>query len=288
MRPRFSLTLITTRQRNLPIQLEHYFNRIAYVGTVAPDFATLAALHETHVCAVPFENLDVQLQRPVSTSVEAAYEKIVVDRRGGWCYEQNGLFGWVLKEIGFSVTRVAASVMRDENEASAANHLCLLVKLPDSNKKYLVDVGFGGSLLRPIELKEGHHEQPPFKLGLQRLDDQYWRFWEDVGAGKFSFDFTELPARESALAKKSTFLQSDSTSNFVLNMVVQKRSRDQHLMLRGRVFTVNNSFGKSSEVVETPEDLVYLLTHKFGLRVNEVADLWPTIIARHEVLFGSN
>ena len=120
------------------------------------------------MCAVPFENLDVQLQRPVSTSVEAAYEKIVVDRRGGWCYEQNGLFGWVLNEIGFSVTRVAASVMRDESKASAANHLCLLVKLSDSNRKYLVDVGFGGSLLRPIELKEGHHEQPPFKLGLER------------------------------------------------------------------------------------------------------------------------
>jgi len=234
------------------------------------------------VCAVPFENLDVQLQRPVSTSVEAAYEKIVVDRRGGWCYEQNGLFGWVLKEIGFSVTRVAASVMRDKNEASTANHLCLLVKLPDSNKKYLVDVGFGGSLLRPIELKEGHHEQPPFKLGLERLDDQYWRYWEDVGAGKFSYDFTEQPARESALTKKCTFLQSDSTSNFVLNLVVQQRSRDQHIMLRGRVFTVNNSFGKSSEVVDNPETLVHLLTHKFGLRVNEVADLWPTIVARHK------
>ena len=240
------------------------------------------------MCAVPFENLDVQLQRPVSTSVEAAYEKIVVDRRGGWCYEQNGLFGWVLKEIGFSVTRVAASVMRNENEASTANHLCLLVKLPDSNKKYLVDVGFGGSLLRPIELKEAHHEQPPFKLGLERLDDQYWRYWEDVGAGKFSYDFTEQPARESALTKKCTFLQSDSTSNFVLNLVVQQRSRDQHLMLRGRVFTVNNSFGKSSEVVANPEALVHLITHKFGLRVNKVADLWPTIVARHEGLRRKN
>ena len=240
------------------------------------------------MCAVPFENLDVQLQRPVSTSVEAAYEKIVVGRRGGWCYEQNGLFGWVLKEIGFSVTRAAASVMRDENEAPTANHLCLVVKLPDSNKTYLVDVGFGGSLLRPIELKEGRHEQPPFKLGLEKLDDQYWRYWEDVGAGKFSYDFTEQPARESALTKKSTFLQSDSASNFVLNLVVQQRSRDQHLMLRGRVFTVNNSFGKSSEVLDNPRDLVYLLTHKFGLHVNEVADLWPTIVARHEVLFGSN
>jgi N-hydroxyarylamine O-acetyltransferase len=240
------------------------------------------------VCAVPFENLDVQLQCPVSTSVEAAYKKIVVDRRGGWCYEQNGLFGWVLKEIGFSVTRVAASVMRDESEASAANHLCLLVKLSDSNRKYLVDVGFGGSLLRPIELKEGHHEQPPFKLGLERLDDQYWRFWEDAGAGKFSYDFTEQPARESALAKKCTFLQSDSASNFVLNLVVQQRSRDQHRMLRGRVFTVNKLFGKSTEVVDNPEALVYLLAHKFGLRVNEVTGLWPAIVARHEVLFGSD
>ena len=68
--------------------------------------------------------------------------------------------------------------------------------------KYLVDVGFGGSMIKPIALKEAQYDQPPFTLGLEKLDDHYWRFWENLGAGKFSFDFTEDPACESLLAKK--------------------------------------------------------------------------------------
>jgi N-hydroxyarylamine O-acetyltransferase len=140
------------------MRLQHYLERIKYVGSVEPSFTTLAALQEAHVCSVPFENLDVQLSRPLSIRIEDAYEKIVVNSRGGWCYEQNGLLGWALSEIGFDVIRIAASVMRDQRgKVSEASHPCLLVKVPESKMKYLADVGFGGSMIRPIALKEGQH-----------------------------------------------------------------------------------------------------------------------------------
>ena len=76
------------------MKLQRYLDRINYGGSLEPSFATLAALQKAHVCSVPFENLDVQLGRPLSTSIQEAYEKIVINMRGGWCYEQNGLFGW--------------------------------------------------------------------------------------------------------------------------------------------------------------------------------------------------
>jgi N-hydroxyarylamine O-acetyltransferase len=270
------------------MKLQDYLDRIEYAGTVEPIFATLAALQEAHVCSVPFENLDVQLGRPLSIRVEEAYEKIVVKRRGGWCYEQNGLFGWALSEIGFDVRRIAASVLRDQRgNSSESSHLCLLVKSPESKTKYLADVGFGGSMIRPIALKEDQHCQPPFKLGLERLDDHYWRFWESLGDGKFSFDFREEPAFESSLASKSAFLQTDSASGFVLNLVAQLRSSDRHCMLRGRVFSVAKPGGINSKTVDSPEALVSILSSEFHLDVHDVAGLWPKIAARHEELFGA-
>ncbi len=270
------------------MRLQHYLDRIEYSGTVEPSFTTLAALQEAHVCSVPFENLDVQLGRPLSIRIDEAYKKIVVNSRGGWCYEQNGLFGWALSEIGFDVSRIAASVMRDQKgKASEASHLCLLVNSPESKTKYLADVGFGGSMIRPIALIEARHDQPPFKLGLERLDDHYWRFWESLGDGKFTFDFTEEPACESLLAKKSAFLQSDSSSILVLNLVSQLRSCDQHRMLRGRVFSVAKPGEMISTTVDSPEALVSILANEFHLESLEVASLWPRIIARDEELFGA-
>jgi len=270
------------------MRLQHYLDRIKYAGNVEPSFATLAALQEAHVCSVAFENLDVQLGRPLSICIEEAYEKIVVNSRGGWCYEQNGLFGWALSEVGFDVSRIAASVMRDQRrKASEASHLCLLVTSPKSKTKYLADVGFGGSMIRPIALMEDQHHQPPFKLGLERLDDRYWRFWESLGDGKFTFDFTEEPACESSLAEKSAFLQTDSSSGFVLNLVAQLRSRDRHCMLRGRVFSEAKQGAIKSKTVDSPEALVSILSSKFHLDVHNVAGLWPKIAARHEELFGA-
>jgi len=270
------------------MRLQRYLDRIGYVGDFEPNFATLVALQEAHVCSVPFENLDVQLGRPLSIRIEEAYEKIVVNSRGGWCYEQNGLFGWALSEIGFDVRRIAASVMREQRgKVSEANHLCLIVRSPESNTKYLADVGFGGSMIRPIALTVGSHDQVPFNIGLERLDDRYWRFWESLGDGRFTYDFTEEPACESSLANKSTFLQTDSSSGFVLNLVAQLRHRDRHCKLRGRVFTVAKAGAVETKSVDSPEALVALLSSEFHLAVSDIAGLWPRIAARHEELFGA-
>ncbi len=265
------------------MQLQPYLDRIRYQGGLRPDHASLVALQQAHICAVPFENLDVQLGRPVTLSAEDAYDKIVVNNRGGWCYEQNGLFGWALTEMGFDVTRVAAAVMRqDRGDVSLASHLCLLVSTSDSTAKYLVDVGFGGSMIKPIELAELEHQQAPFRLGLNKLTDGCWRFWEDVGDGKFSFDFAVEAADESALQDKCLSLQSAPSSSFVLNLVAQLRSRDQHKVLRGPVLRIASANGVSTHTLTSGDEVVETLAGQFGLDLPEVADLWPRIAARHE------
>ena len=86
------------------MNLAAYLARIGHTGPVQPDLATLRAVHRAHHFAIPYENLDVQLKRPVVTDPAAAFDKIVTRRRGGWCYEMNGVLGWALAEIGFNVT----------------------------------------------------------------------------------------------------------------------------------------------------------------------------------------
>lgn len=269
------------------MRLEAYFDRVGYRGSATPTFATLSELLRTHIHAVPFENLDVQLGRSLTTTPENAYAKIVETCRGGWCYEQNGLFGWVLSEMGFVVTRVAAAVMhQDRGDSANANHLCLLARCPESPQTWLVDVGFGGSMTAPIELAEGEYDQAPFRLGLRRLEGDAWQFWEDLGDGEFSYDFSAVQADEAALSNKCESLQTDPKSGFVLNLVVQLRTPNRHLSLRGRVLQVSTANGVESEVLESAEQLQATLRGVFGLHVPEATDLWPRIVARHEALFG--
>ncbi|MFT6876683.1 MAG: N-hydroxyarylamine O-acetyltransferase [Granulosicoccus sp.] len=157
------------------MQLEHYLDRIQYRSDLTPTLSVLKAIYVAHVCSIPFESIDVQLGRRLAISINDAYRKIVEQHRGGWCYEQNGLFGWALSEIGFQVTRLAASVMRNpEDDQSAVNHLCLLVTCPGGAQlQYLADVGFGGGMFKPLLLTERAYCQSLFELGLKQLDDGY-------------------------------------------------------------------------------------------------------------------
>ena len=266
------------------MHLQTYLDRIGYSGDPVPTLATLSALLRHHALAIPFENLDVQLGRHLTLDPDAAFDKIVRRRRGGWCYEQNGLFGAVLAEIGFGVTRVAGAVMRAGREdISNANHLALLVETEDApGRRFLADVGFGGSLVDPIEFAEANHRQPPFHLGLRRLDDGYWQFHEDAGDGEFSFDFEPVPGDEDALARRCDYLQTDPTSGFVKSLVAQIRLPDAHRTLRGRVLSEIGPEGETERLIRSADELVETLARQFQLNVPEVRDLWPRIVERHE------
>lgn len=264
--------------------LEHYFTRIGYDGDVAPGHATLRAIMQAHVAAIPFENIDVQLGRPITGHSDATFAKLVGERRGGWCFEQNGLLGWALEELGFDVTKVAGGVMRvAAGDRVLGNHLALIVRL---DRDYLVDVGFGGSLAEPIPLTSGAHCHPPYDLTLAEVGDGYWRF-EEVARGKpFSFDFRAEPADLDLLAAQQARLQVDPDSPFVQNLVAQRRVGDTHLTLRGRVFMVTTDQGAEEKLIDDADLLVETLRDRFGLDVPEIASCWPVICERHRTLFG--
>ena len=271
------------------MKLKRYLERIGYRGDARPTVPTLASLLRRHACSVPFENIDVQLGRPLTIDVEDAFEKIVGRGRGGWCYEQNGLFGWALAEMGFEVTRVAGAVRRDERgNAALNNHLCLLVREPGTRHPvYLADAGFGGSMIAPIALAEGEHWQAPYRIRLRFFEEGRWRLSEESADGASNYEFVAKPAEEAALAAKSGQLQTDPRSRFVRNLVVQKRSPDAHVCLRGRVLATTAATGKQSALLESAEELAAAVAELCGRKIPGVAGLWPRVVARHEEWSGN-
>jgi N-hydroxyarylamine O-acetyltransferase len=268
------------------LELSAYLHRIRFAGSVRPDLATLTAIHRAHQYAIPFENVDVQLRRPIVMDLEAIYDKIVRRRRGGWCYEMNGVMGWALQQIGFDVMRIGAGVMRVQaGDAQLGNHLCLLVRL---DQPYLVDVGFGGSMAEPLPLRASEREDRPYRLGLSELDDGYWRYAETAHGDDdaFSFDFRVAPSDEALLARKCQFLQTDPASPFIQNLVVQRRTADTHHSLRGRVLATTYSARVDKKLLNSADELVATLRDTFELDTPEAAILWPSICARHEALFA--
>jgi N-hydroxyarylamine O-acetyltransferase len=128
-----------------------YLKRINYSGPIAPNLETLRELHRAHLLAVPFENLDIHLGRAITLDTTSFYHKIVEERRGGFCYEMNGLFAALLQTLGFQVTLLSAGVGRkDGSFGPEFDHLALQVEL---DGPYLVDVGFGAGFLEPLRLE---------------------------------------------------------------------------------------------------------------------------------------
>ena len=133
------------------MDVREYLARIRYDGPLEPGAETLAGLHRAHMLAVPFENLDLHLGRRNVVDAERNYEKIVRDRRGGWCFELNGTFARLLERLGFAVTRYSAAVVLSEPGTPDFAHLTLRV---DLDRPWLADVGFGDSFTAPLLLDE--------------------------------------------------------------------------------------------------------------------------------------
>ena len=135
------------------IDVSAYLRRIDYTGSTEPTLGSLRALHRAHLLAVPFENLDIHLGREIVLDEERLLDKIVRRRRGGFCYELNGLFAALLRQLGFQVTLLSAGVTRGNGSFGPEHdHLLLRVNL---DEPWIADVGFGDSFLEPIRLATG-------------------------------------------------------------------------------------------------------------------------------------
>ncbi len=269
------------------MDVQAYFDRIGFGGPARPDLATLQALHRGHAMSISYENLDVQLGTPVSRDPAEAFEKIVRNGRGGWCYEMNGLMAAVLDEIGFKVTRLAGGVHRKvRGDDMVGNHLVLLVDLPEG--PWIADVGFGDGPRDPFPLREGPVVSDGYEYRLERIDGGWWRFFNHPLGGAPSFDFRTEAADPALLDAKCRELQTSPESVFVMTAIAQRHFGDEVRLLRGRALRRVRPGWKEDRLIPDATDFVATLKREFELDLPQAAGIWPYICARHEQLFAAN
>lgn len=162
-----------------------YLRRIGLTRAPLADFEGLCELQEAHALTVPFENLDIHYHRIIRLDLPSIYDKVIHKKRGGFCYELNGLFHELLKALGFQVIRISAQVYSDTKKAfgPAFDHLANLVTL--QGVQYIVDVGFGSFARHPILFQKDvmqHDAWGTFRVAtldhefeLQRIQQNQWQ-----------------------------------------------------------------------------------------------------------------
>jgi N-hydroxyarylamine O-acetyltransferase len=255
------------------MHLGAYLDRIGFAGAPRADLDTLTRLHRGHLENIPYENLDVLLGRPLDFDAVRIFDKLVARRRGGWCYEMNGLLAWALEEIGFRVTRLAGAVRRNSlGDWVIGNHLVLLVHL---QRDFIADVGFGDGLYEPAPLAAGPIAQHGFQSAFEQIDDGWWRYHNHQNGGAPSFDFRTEPAQTAVLAERCAFLQTSDASPFTQNAVIQRRFADRVEVLRNSLRLTARPNGAKRGVIADADEYVETLRDVFGLDIPEARGLWP-------------
>jgi N-hydroxyarylamine O-acetyltransferase len=265
------------------MQLAKYLERIGYDGEAEPTYECLTAIHRAHAFAIPYENLDVQLGRPLDFDTDRIFDKLVMHPRGGWCYETHILLEWALREIGFDVMQVAAGIHRDERgDGLFGDHTAILVRLGET---YLADLGLGDGIRDPIPLIEGTYSQGVLSFRLQLLEDGYWRFHNHSFAYPSSFDFRDEPTDWERIGQQNHRQQTDPASTLASNFVCQIMKPESVTCLTGRVLREKTVNGTSKQLI-SKDEFEDVLCWVFGIHDEEASSIWPKVATRHDELFG--
>jgi arylamine N-acetyltransferase len=262
----------------MALDLTAYFDRINFRGAAEPTLDVLQALMTAHTRTIPFENLDPVLGVPVDDlSPEALADKLVRRRRGGYCYEHNGLMGYVLAEIGFRVRRLAGRVvwmLPPDALLPAQTHTVLAVTFPGSQGSYLVDVGFGGQTpTSPIRLETGSVQKTthePYRLedrgdGLV-LQAQLRDEWQTL------YEFSTQTRPLIDLKVGSWFVSTHPASHFVTGLTAAIVTDDARWNLSGRNLAIHRAGGSEKVLLEDAAAVVDTLSDRFGINVADVGE----------------
>ena len=248
------------------MDVQAYLQRINYPGSLSPDAQTLRELQVAHLLAVPFESLSIHSGEPIVLEDGALFHKIVGRRRGGVCYELNGLFAALLRALGFEVTVLSAQAANAEGVFGPDfDHMTLMVAL---DERWLVDVGFGDSFLEPLLLDERRDqmqgeraylivpEGPRLKLS-QRIGNDGW---------KPQYRFTLQPYQYSDYAEMCRYHQTSPESHFTRARICSRATPEGRVTLSDLRFITTNVGGVREECLLTNEaEYATTLREHFGI-----------------------
>jgi N-hydroxyarylamine O-acetyltransferase len=247
------------------MDVEAYLQRIAYDGPRQPAYATLRSLHRQHLFTVPFENLDIRLGTPIRLDREALFDKIVTRRRGGFCYELNGLFCELLSALGFSVEMLSARVRREDGDFSSEfDHMLLKVSLQD---EWIADVGFGESFLSPLPLPPATARSEDIRDFAVIASNRAWDLVrrQDDGSYVPLYRFTKAARKLADFTAMCEFHQSSRDSHFNRGRVCTVALPDGRLTVAGMRFIVTKAGARREIELKNKDELRDCLSLQFGI-----------------------
>jgi N-hydroxyarylamine O-acetyltransferase len=255
------------------MNLDTYLQRINYSGSRVPSIDTLRQLHLAHLRTVPFENLSIHAKEPIILNDTALFSKIVENRRGGFCYELNGLFAALLRALGFKVEMLAAGVATvradsgDVEYGPIFDHMTLMVILEE---RWLADVGFGDSFLTPLRLDdtqeqiEGDQTYRIVEHDSQRLLSRRNANEEWQPQYRFTLDPYNFPDYD----EMCHFHQTSPESHFTRNRICSRATEDGRITLSGMRLITTKGALRDEVTLQSQEEYDRALRELFGIVMN--------------------
>jgi N-hydroxyarylamine O-acetyltransferase len=248
------------------LDVKAYLERINYRGSLDPNAETLRALQTAHLLAVPFENLSIHARQPIILEDEALFAKIVGRRRGGFCYEANGLFATLLRALGFDAVMLSAGVARAGGGFGPDfDHMALLVTLEE---RWLVDVGFGDSFREPLRLDE-RGEQVQGDDAYRILHDDPYLILTRRSKGEdweAQYHFTLRPREYADYAGMCRYHQTSPESHFTKARICSRATEGGRITLSEmRLITTSEGGAREERDLTSREEYAEVLREHFGI-----------------------
>jgi arylamine N-acetyltransferase len=251
-------------------EIVSYLSRIGFSGPLDTSIHTLSRLQECHLHTVPYENFDVINRIPISLEIPDLYDKIVVRRRGGYCFELNALFRWLLEQIGFTVTSYFARFWRDEpNPPPKRRHHVLQVEAEGS--LYLCDVGVGGIVpRRPVKMVENLIQEQGDECYMLKRDQYFgWVLCEKKqDEWRKIYSFTEEPQLPKDFIMASYWCENSPDSIFTKGVMAAIRTTEGRNTISGNEFRIFTSEGVKVFTPKAKEEYHKALQEYFGIDLN--------------------
>ncbi len=256
--------------------LERYFARVGYHGPAVPALETLTALHVLHPAAIPFENLDPWLRRPVRLDPAALHDKLVTGGRGGYCYEHNLLFAGVLRRVGFTVRGLAARVMWNAPPDAMRPRSHMLLRVEVDGLPYVADVGFGGlTLTAPLRLEAGVEQPTPHeRFRLVRQDGDHVMQAHVRGGWTSLYRFGDEEHVSADYEVANWYVSTHPESPFVRSLMAARVIEGGRQALLNRTLTSYRAGGEPDRrILASGGDVRAALASIFGIELPGTPDL---------------
>lgn len=247
------------------MNISNYFERLGIQASADADLRLLNTIQQAHLFAVPFENLDIHYGVPILLDIDRFYDKIIRRKRGGFCYEINGLLSWLLTELGFDVTIIAAGVHKEQERfGPMKEHLALLVQLED--QAYLVDAGFGRFSMHPLPIVYDRSVSDPLgtykferqadeRIVLSSLQDSGW---------VPGYIFSKAPRVLDDFKERCHFQQTSSESHFTKQKMITTLNPAGRVTLHENKLIITLQNERKETPVNDSKHFEQLLIQYFG------------------------